>query len=77
MGRMPKGCRLIEDRLGSLFNAFNEQPQAMVLARPDGFCALSANGWQFDEVEAYFRDRDLGAAQALHTTGAKELNHAA
>ncbi|MFD2273453.1 hypothetical protein ACFS07_26815 [Undibacterium arcticum] len=35
--RMPAGCDLIDDRLGSLFNALNEYREAMILVRPDGF----------------------------------------
>lgn len=79
MGKLPKGVRLIEDRLGSLFNAINEQPEAMILARPDGFVAFSANGWSFDTVRAYFRDRDLGAAEPVAVIGEEkqEYSHAA
>lgn len=72
MGRMPKGCRLIEDRLGSLFNALGEQPQAMILVRPDGYCALSANAWSLADVAAYFRARGIGAGAAV-----EEFSHAA
>lgn len=76
MSRMPKNCLLIEDRLGSLFNALNEQPQAMMLVRPDGFCALSANNWSFDTVRAYFRDRNIGTIKPFNVAVFKEFSHA-
>lgn len=76
-GRMPKGCRLIEDRLGSLFNAINEQPEAMILVRPDGYCALSANAWSLDTVSTYFRERDIGAGQPAGAAIAEEFSYAA
>lgn len=78
MGKLPKGVRLIEDRLGSLFNALNEQPEAMILARPDGFVAASANRWSFDSVRTYFRDRNFGVAEpVVAIADAKEFSHAA
>lgn len=52
--QLPEGCRLIDDRLGSMFNALNEYQEAMILARPDGFCALSSKTWSFEQVTAYF-----------------------
>lgn len=57
--RLPEGCRLIDDRLGSMFKALKEYREAMLLVRPDGFCALSAKRWSFDELTRYFSGRRL------------------
>lgn len=59
--KMPVGCQLIDDRMGSMFNALNEYKEAMVLVRPDGFCSLSSKLWSFDEIALYFARRQLGA----------------
>ncbi|BCL77081.1 oxygenase [Jeongeupia sp. HS-3] len=51
---IPKGIDLIEDRLSSVFEAFDVTEQALVLVRPDGFAALSAREWSLDAVSRYF-----------------------
>lgn len=72
--RLPEGCRLIDDRLGSMFKALKEYREAMLLVRPDGFCALSAKRWSFDELTRYFSDRRL-AGKIIDMR--KGLRHAA
>ncbi|GHD62171.1 hypothetical protein GCM10007350_17720 [Jeongeupia chitinilytica] len=66
---MPKGIDLIEDRLSSVFEAFDVTEQALVLVRPDGFTALSAREWSLDAVSHYFgqaRFATIPASPARH-----------
>ncbi len=57
--RVPGDCQLIDDRLGSTFEALNECRKGMILIRPDGFCALSSKLWLFNDVTRYFSHRRL------------------
>lgn len=52
--RLPDGCCLVDDRDGSVLHALSGSVKAMVLARPDGFCAMSSRNWSPDEVAHYF-----------------------
>jgi 2-polyprenyl-6-methoxyphenol hydroxylase-like FAD-dependent oxidoreductase len=58
--RLPKTVRLIEDSLGDVVRQLSAGHGGLVLVRPDGYCALSCEGWPFEEVKQYFRDRKLG-----------------
>jgi len=72
--RLPQDCGLIDDRLGSMFKALREYREAMLLVRPDGFCALSSKQWSFDDVARYFKRRSLHGSSADIQKG---LRHAA
>lgn len=77
---LPAGVRLIEDRLGEIGLRLGCQGlpdgEASVLVRPDGYCAYSARGWDFDALTGYFRERAIGPgcsvpapATVLHAAG--------
>jgi len=75
--RVPAGMALVEDRLGAVFKAFGRPTRALVLARPDGFCAWAEAGWPLQRMQDYFARRGLGAHQrtgAAHA--AVEASHA-
>ncbi len=48
------GVTLIEDRLGSVFDALGLTTEATLLVRPDGYCAASARGVALAATDDYF-----------------------
>jgi hypothetical protein len=67
---LPKAVRLIEDRLGDVLRRLGTGAGGLVLVRPDGYCALSANDWDFDVVTQYFRARKLRCTEETGVAGA-------
>ncbi|OWW20246.1 hypothetical protein AYR66_12825 [Noviherbaspirillum denitrificans] len=57
--RLPAGWRMADDRDGSVLHALAADGKAMLLSRPDGYCALSSRCWSAEEVEHYFSRRGI------------------
>jgi hypothetical protein len=74
---LPTGVLLLEDRLGAVFKAFGQPTRALVLVRPDGFCALAAPQWPFARVFDHFGVRGLAAREAAIGPFIQEFHHAA
>ena len=55
LNRIEGGVTLIEDRLGSVFDALGVTTEASLLVRPDGYCAASGHGVLLDATDDYFR----------------------
>ncbi|WP_432732509.1 FAD-dependent monooxygenase [Jeongeupia wiesaeckerbachi] len=69
---IPAGIDVIEDRLSSVFEAFDVTERALVLVRPDGVTALSAHDWSLDAVSAYFNKAQFATLPAK-TVAREEL----
>jgi 2-polyprenyl-6-methoxyphenol hydroxylase-like FAD-dependent oxidoreductase len=76
VGRLPAGVSIVEDRLGSVFDAVNVSDQALLLSRPDGFCAVSAHGWGLELVSGYFCEKGFEQVSAAANHTHEEYVHA-
>lgn len=77
---LPTGIKLLHDLLGEVDAKISQGRPSLVLVRPDGYCAMSAEGWNMAVVEDYFVQRNLGAPegdQRAFTSMHKENTHAA
>lgn len=76
--QIPAGVKLIHDLLGEANAAISQGLPAMLLVRPDGYCALSMEGWSLDTVEHYFQQRGMGQTTATELTQpVQERDHVA
>lgn len=75
MPALPPHASWLEDRLGAVFAAFGQPTRALLLVRPDGFCALARTGWPLADIAAYFTPRGLGDAAPVPSPALQELDH--
>jgi 2-polyprenyl-6-methoxyphenol hydroxylase-like FAD-dependent oxidoreductase len=77
---LPAGVKLVHDLLGDADAAISQGTPSLLLVRPDGYCAMSVQGWDLAAVDFYFAQRHLGApldsAPASSATKT-EMGHAA
>lgn len=77
---LPAGVKLLHDLLGEADANISQGKPSLVLVRPDGYCAMSVEGWDMAAVERYFVQRNLGAPegnQRAFTSTHAEANHEA
>lgn len=66
---------IIDDHLGSLSKALGNPPRAMILVRPDGYCALSADKWSFDTIDEYFSKLGFKSVRSTPASNLSENSH--
>lgn len=57
---LPPGVKLVHDLLGEADAVISQGAPSLLLVRPDGYCAMSAKGWDLAAVDNHFRQRRLG-----------------